>query len=41
MLGTFIKVKTLTENGVIIEIGKHEELLAKQGAYYNLVKSQM
>ena len=32
---------TLIDNGVIVEIGKHEELIAKQGAYYSLVNSQM
>ena len=29
------------EKGQIIEIGKHQELIANQGAYYNLVKNQL
>merc|ERR1712008_524433 len=29
------------DNGVIVEIGKHDELIAKKGAYYSLVNSQM
>lgn len=29
------------EKGSIVEIGSHEELTAKQGAYYNLVKNQL
>jgi ATP-binding cassette subfamily B protein len=29
------------EKGVIVEIGSHEELTRKQGAYYNLVKNQL
>jgi len=29
------------ENGVIVEIGKHDELIAKQGAYFSLVNSQL
>ncbi len=29
------------EKGEMIEIGTHEELTAKQGAYYNLVKNQL
>ena len=29
------------EKGEIVEIGNHEELTAKQGAYYNLVKNQL
>lgn len=29
------------EKGAIVEIGTHEELTAKQGAYYNLVKNQL
>jgi ATP-binding cassette subfamily B protein len=29
------------EKGSIVEIGNHEELTAKQGAYYNLVKNQL
>lgn len=29
------------EKGQIIETGKHQELIANQGAYYNLVKNQL
>ena len=29
------------EKGKIVEIGSHEELTSKQGAYYNLVKNQL
>lgn len=29
------------ENGELIELGTHEELTAKKGAYYNLVKNQL
>lgn len=29
------------EKGEMVEIGNHEELTAKQGAYYNLVKNQL
>lgn len=29
------------EHGTIAEIGKHEELIAKQGIYYNLVRNQL
>lgn len=29
------------EKGEIVEIGKHDELAAKKGAYYNLVKNQL
>ena len=29
------------ENGELIELGTHEELTAKRGAYYNLVKNQL
>ena len=29
------------EKGSIIEVGTHEDLTAKQGAYYNLVKNQL
>lgn len=32
---------TYKDNGVIVEIGKHDELIAKKGAYYSLVNSQM
>lgn len=28
-------------NGNVLEQGNHEELIAKEGAYYNLIKSQM
>jgi ATP-binding cassette subfamily B protein len=28
------------ENGDIVEQGNHEELLAKQGAYYRLYRAQ-
>lgn len=29
------------EKGKILEQGTHEELIAKNGAYYNLVKEQL
>jgi ATP-binding cassette subfamily B protein len=29
------------ENGEIAETGTHEELTAKKGPYYNLVKNQL
>ncbi len=29
------------ENGQIIEIGKHDDLIKKKGAYYSLVNSQL
>lgn len=29
------------ENGEILEIGSHERLIARQGAYYNLIKNQL
>ena len=29
------------DRGKIAETGKHEELIKKQGAYYNLVKNQL
>jgi ATP-binding cassette subfamily B protein len=29
------------ENGSIVEKGRHEELIKRQGAYYNLVKNQL
>lgn len=29
------------ENGEIVELGTHDELTAKRGAYYNLVKNQL
>lgn len=29
------------DNGTIVEIGNHQELTLKQGAYYNLVKNQL
>ena len=31
----------VVDNGKIVEIGKHDELIAKKGPYYNLVNSQM
>ena len=38
-----IIVENLTEfyKGKIIEAGKHQELIASRGAYYNLVKNQL
>ena len=29
------------DNGVVIEYGNHAELVAKQGAYYSLIQSQL
>ena len=29
------------DNGVVIEYGSHAELVAKQGAYYSLIQSQL
>jgi ATP-binding cassette subfamily B protein len=29
------------DNGKIIEVGNHQSLTAKKGAYYNLVKNQL
>jgi len=29
------------DRGEIVELGTHEELTAKRGAYYNLVKNQL
>ena len=29
------------DKGKMVEIGNHEELTAKRGAYYNLVKNQL
>ena len=29
------------DKGKVVEIGNHEELTAKRGAYYNLVKNQL
>jgi ATP-binding cassette subfamily B protein len=29
------------EKGEIVEIGTHNELVAKRGEYYNLVKNQL
>jgi ATP-binding cassette subfamily B protein len=29
------------EKGRVVEIGTHTELIAKQGAYFNLVKNQL
>ena len=29
------------EKGTIKEIGKHEDLVKKQGAYYKLIKNQL
>ena len=31
----------VVDNGQIIEIGKHEELIQKKGAYFSLVNSQL
>ena len=31
----------VVENGAITEIGTHDELIAKAGAYYNLIKNQL
>ena len=31
----------VVDGGRIVEIGKHDELIAKKGAYYNLVNSQL
>ena len=31
----------LKDNGVIVEIGSHEELLKKKGAYYSLINTQL
>lgn len=30
----------VVHNGQVVELGNHEKLVAKQGRYYNLVKSQ-
>ena len=29
------------DHGRVVEVGNHESLTAKQGAYYNLVKNQL
>jgi ATP-binding cassette subfamily B protein len=29
------------DRGEIVEIGNHDELTARRGAYYNLVKNQL
>ena len=29
------------DKGKVVEIGNHEELTARRGAYYNLVKNQL
>lgn len=29
------------DQGKVVEVGNHESLTAKRGAYYNLVKSQL
>ena len=31
----------VVDNGQIIEIGKHDELIQKKGAYFSLVNSQL
>ena len=31
----------VVENGQIIEIGKHDDLIKKKGAYFSLVNSQL
>ena len=31
----------VVDNGQIIEIGKHDELIKKKGAYFSLVNSQL
>ena len=31
----------VVDNGQIIEIGKHDELIQKEGAYFSLVNSQL
>ena len=31
----------VVDNGQIIEIGKHDDLIKKKGAYYSLVNSQL
>ena len=31
----------VVDNGEIVEIGTHEELLKQQGAYYSLINSQL
>merc|ERR1712168_382182 len=31
----------VVDNGQIVEVGKHEELLKKGGAYYSLINSQL
>jgi len=34
-------VIAVVDNGVIVESGRHQELLDKRGAYYNLIRSQL
>ncbi|CBY12271.1 unnamed protein product [Oikopleura dioica] len=34
-------VITVVDNGVIVESGRHQELLDNRGAYYNLIRSQL
>ena len=29
------------DHGKVVEVGNHESLTAKRGAYYNLVKNQL
>ena len=31
----------VVDNGVIVESGKHQDLIDKRGAYFNLIKSQL
>ena len=31
----------VVDEGKIVETGTHEELIARKGAYYNLVKNQL
>jgi ABC-type multidrug transport system fused ATPase/permease subunit len=34
-------VIAVVDNGVIVESGRHQELLDRRGAYYNLIRSQL
>ena len=34
-------VIAVVDNGVIVESGKHQDLIDKRGAYYHLIKSQL